>query len=345
MIEDFRNLAMLSTTLGKVQIMDEAQYWGEAEGLGKIFEELEDPGACAFWTFFERPKWWNGAVFLASADNKPKRPWRTRINLPKLGRKPNLEDGERLAAAISEIFMQKEGRGRFCDVRQIRRGDLEYYFAYPQDHRGTSIEYEHDGQVTKRPHNPAFEIIFVHDDSNQTLSIWHKGGMERVRDLQVAFAESILGCSIPPRSPRDDRAFDLSVFEQRDFEFKISPMLGIEKVEVHKLRIHVLGKNPHTWAIKLDRECAPHVLYDRIDALGRGIPTSMQRFSQVGLLVTFDLLPGAEKKRTKYFEITSPNSCSLSTEGYDQLIRRLLSDNNIEPRRPKTDTDDGNPAA
>jgi hypothetical protein len=343
MIDDFRNIAMLSTPLGKVQIMDEADYWGEADGLGKIFEELEDPGACAFWTFFERPKWWNGAVFLASADSKPRRPWRTRINMPVLGRKPTHEDGRRLAASISEIFMPSEARGRFCEMHQLRRGDLEYYFAYPQDHRETSIEYDRDGQMTKRPHNPAFEIIFVHDDKNQTLAIWHIGPMERVRDLQVAFAKAVLGTIIPNRTPKDDRVYDLSLFEQCDFEFSIPPILGIEKVEVHKLRIHVRGPNPHTVAVKLDRGCAAHVLYDRVTTLGAGIPKTLQRISQVGLFVTFEMKPGAERQRTKYFEITSPNSCSLATEGSDQLIRRLLIDNGIGPRRPKTDTDDGNP--
>ncbi len=58
------------------------------------------------------------------------------------------------------------------------------------------------GEITKRPHNPAFEIIFVHDDEQQTLSIWHDGSMDRVKDLQVAFSKAVLSATIPRRGTR-----------------------------------------------------------------------------------------------------------------------------------------------
>ena len=344
MINDFRDIALLSTTLGKVQLIDEAGFWGEAEGLGEIFEDLEDPGACAFWTFFEKPKVWKGAVFLANADDKPKRPWKTRINMPVLGCLPTHEDGAHLATAISKLFMHSEGRGKYCAMHQIRRGDLEYYFAYPQSHRKTAIEYERDGELTKRPHNPAFEIIFVHDDANRTLSIWHDGSMDRVRELQVAFANSVLGKSIDRRSPKDDRVYDLSHFENRDLTLNVSSVLGIERITVCKLRLDIKGPNPHKVSIKLEQGCAPSVLYDRLDDLSAKIPKSLRQISQVGFQVNFELEQGETKKRTKYFEITEPNSCSLSMKGRDQLIRRFLADNRIEPGRPVSRSLDGDPA-
>lgn len=344
MINDFQDIALLSTTLGKVQIIDEAGFWGVAEGLGGIFEELEDPGACAFWTFFEKPKVWKGAIFLANADDKPKRPWKMRINMPALGRLPTHEDGVHLGRAISEIFMHKEGRGKYCAVHQIRRGDLEYFFAYPQNHRKTAIEYEHDGELTKRPHNPAFEIIFLHDDANRTLSIWHDGSMDRVRELQVAFSASVLGKSIDRRSPKDDRVYDLSRFENRDLTLNVSSALGIERITVSKLRLDVKGSNPHKISIKLEHDCAPSVIYDRLEDLSLKIPKSLRQISQVGFQVNFELEQGETKKRTKYFEITEPNSCSLSMKGRDQLIRRLLADNRIEPGRPISENLDGDPA-
>ena len=46
--------------------------------------------------------------------------------------------------------------------------------------------------MTRRPHRPAFEIIFIHDDVQRTLSIWHQGKRERIGDLQVAFAKAVL---------------------------------------------------------------------------------------------------------------------------------------------------------
>ena len=56
--------------------------------------------------------------------------------------------------------MTCEGRGAYCTVAPYHRGERDYYFAYPQDHRQTSIEYT-EGQMTRRPYNPAFEIVLA----------------------------------------------------------------------------------------------------------------------------------------------------------------------------------------
>ncbi len=197
--------------------------------------------ACAFWTYFERPDLWNGAIFFSAADLKPKRYWRKRLNIPKLGRETNNDDGKELGSEVSTVFMRREGRGAHCRVHQYRRRGKEYYFAYPQDHRGTSNEYDEEGQWTIRPYNPAFEIIFIHENEQQTLSIWHQGKKERVNDLQVAFAKAVLGQDILLESPRDDRVYDLDAFLEPSFAFHPSSELGIASVEVRKIGIRVLG--------------------------------------------------------------------------------------------------------
>ncbi len=187
MTEDFRNITLLASPAGKLAIIDEAAQHEETEGFTDKLAQLEDFYACAFWTYFERPNYWDGAVFFAAADTKPKRYWRKRINMPTLGRRAADAHGAALAHELGRLFMEREARGAYCTVHPYHRGDRDYYFAYPQDHRQTSIEYA-EGQMTKRPYNPAFEIIFVHNERDRTLSIWHHGQADRVRDLQVAFA-------------------------------------------------------------------------------------------------------------------------------------------------------------
>jgi hypothetical protein len=193
MIEDFSNIKLLATPAGKVQIIDEAPFHGKQREISAKLAELDDYYDCAFWVFLEQPACWNGALFYAAADSKPKRYWRKRINIPRLGRRPTPDDGTALAVAITELFRKMEGRGDHCVVHQYRRGiegEKEYYFAYPQDHRQTALEYD-EGQMTKRPYKPAFEIIFIHEDQQQTLTIWHQGKRERVKDLQVMPIPSI----------------------------------------------------------------------------------------------------------------------------------------------------------
>jgi hypothetical protein len=339
MTDDFRNVTLLASPAGKLAIIDEAAQHGETEGFTDQLAQLEDFQACAFWTYFERPKYWDGAVFFAAADTKPKRYWRKRINMPAFGRRVADADGTALARALGRLFMEREARGAYCTVHTYHRGDRDYYFAYPQDHRQTSIEYD-EGQMTKRPYNPAFEIILVHNDRDRTLSIWHQGQAERVRDLQVAFARAVLKADIPRDSPRDTRVYDLSMFARSDFQLTGLAKHGIERAEVRRLRLHVLAPHKHSIIIDIGANTPNHVLFDRIKAVTQGLASSAIRVSQAGLRVTFELKPNDKKQRVRNFELNWPNSCSLHNDGYDVVIQRMLVENGIEPRQSDSGPDD-----
>ncbi len=341
MVDDFRHLAMLSTPAGKLAIIDEAEFVDQSNDVALQLTELEDFGACAFWTYLTRGDLWNGAVFLAGADTKLKRYWRKRINYPQLGRLPTNDDGERLAKGLVEFFERREGRGKYCQVHQLRRGDREYYFSYPQDHAQTSIEYEADGRQTKRPHKPAFEVIFVHNDADQTLSVWYEGRADRVRDLEVIFAQSVIGETIPRRSPRDTSVYELKAFLDEDFRLGASDVLGIESMAVRKLRLQVLGPDRYTIRVDIGEGCSDHVLYDSMRRATADVPATMLRVSQVGIKVAFEARGHEKKGRVRSFEITYPNSCSLQNHGNDILIQRMLVENGIEPKAPSTKDDDG----
>ena len=132
--EDFGNIKLLATPVGKVQIIDEARHYGRDQEVAAKLAEFNDYYDCAFWVLLEEHAYWNGAIFYAAADSKPKRYWRKRIDLPRLGRRPTQADGDALAEAVAALFRRKEGRGGHCVVHQYRRGqrgELEYYFAYP----------------------------------------------------------------------------------------------------------------------------------------------------------------------------------------------------------------------
>jgi hypothetical protein len=340
MVADFRNIAMLATASGKLAMIDEAAFHREVEGFAEKLGSLEDFHACAFWTCLERPQYWNGAVFFAAADGKPKRYWRSRINMPALGRTPTQADANALGAAVGRYFKEREGRGGYCTVHPCKRGKREHYFLYPKDHSQTSIEYETSGEMTKRPYNPAFEIIMIHDDAARTLDIWHHGSADRVKDLQVLFARTILGAEIPRESPRDTRVYDLERFLSRDFLSRPSPELGIRHVSVRKIRALVLGHQKHTIRIDLGAECPDHVLFDRLEGATAGMLPAVIRVSLVGITAEFELRDGEEVNRKRNFEIAWPNSCTLESNGDDGLLRRLLQENDIVPRSPRDEERD-----
>lgn len=344
-VADFNGIKLLATPVGKVQIIDEAAYHGKQREIADRLADLDDFYDCAFWVMLEHPDCWNGAVFFASADGKSKRYWRKRINMPLLGRRPTPADGQALSLALSSLFRATEGRGHRCVVHQFRRGvngELEYYFAYPQDHKQTTLEYR-EGEFTKRPFNPAFEIVFVHDDEQQTLSIWHEGKKERIKDLQVAFAKAIMGQDILRESPQDDRVYNLDVFRQEAFRIDPSPEFGIAGIEVRKLGVRVLGEQQHTINIDLGDKTPSHILYQRLAAATADIPSSMLKVSRIGLRVTFELGPREPRPKTRSFELAWPNSCSLQNDSHGILIQRMLADHKIEPRRPPASDADANP--
>jgi hypothetical protein len=338
-VQDFREIELLSTPAGKVQIIDESVFHGKQHEVSVRLTELAGFYECAFWTFFEQPECWRGAVSFADADTKPRRQWRKRINLPALGRSTTAADGKALGAAIVAMFRQKEGRGEYCVVEQYRRGEKEYYFAYPQDHRQVAIEYT-KGEMTKRPHRPAFEIIFIHDDSHRTLSIWHQGKRERTVDLQLAFANAILWQEISRESPRDDRVYDFKVFLDPDFVFVPHPELGIKSAEVRQIGMRILGSEQYTISVALGAKTPSHILQGPLRTLAGNVNPSMVRITRVKIRVAFDPGPDARPPKTCQFDLTWPNSCNLPNDSHGLLIQRMLVAHGIEPRPPGDEPDD-----
>jgi hypothetical protein len=95
-----------------------------------------------------------------------------------------------LADLIRQNFYRVEGRGKNCTVEVYRRGKLDYFFAYPEDFSQPSPEWE-DGQFTNRPHNPAFEIVFVYSQEEGSLDLNFRGAK-----IVFTFAENIFNRDI-----------------------------------------------------------------------------------------------------------------------------------------------------
>jgi hypothetical protein len=241
-----------------------------------------------------------------------------------------------LAAAVIELFRRTEGRGDNCVVEQYRRGvagEKEYYFAYPQDHRQVVIEYN-NGSMTLRPHRPAFEIIFIHDDRERTLSIWHQGSRERTADLQLAFAKAVLGTDIERESPRDDRVYDLELFLNPEFTLVPEPALGIASAELRQITVRVLGSEPYTINVALGAKTAAHTLQQALRRLSVDIKPSMLRASRVRIRVVFEASGVGRAPVVRQFDLTWPNSCNVTNDSYGILIQRMLVADGIEPKRP-----------
>ena len=107
-------------------------------------------------------------------------------------------------------------------MEPFRRGPLDYFFAYPEDYSQHSIEWV-DGEFARRPHNPAFEVIYVYSQQEGSLDLNFRGPRRAVEPLQGMFATTILELPELPPDPKDERVYDLNPLRQQGFELGRDP--------------------------------------------------------------------------------------------------------------------------
>jgi len=140
---EFQDIFELSCEKGFRAILDEARWQMQAEP-DKLTDFIETLSALpnhyhrAMVTYLDHCECWKGATRFYHADTLPY--WRKRKNM---GHKPAAVDEASLrllADQIRNYFHHTEGRGNNCVVEPYRRGDLDYFFAYPEDYSQQSIE-------------------------------------------------------------------------------------------------------------------------------------------------------------------------------------------------------------
>ncbi len=130
------------------------------------------------------------ATHFYHADTLPY--WRKRKKMSN--RRPAAVDEaslQQLAGLIQNYFHRVEGGGKNCIVEPFRRGDLDDFFAYPEDYSQHSIEWV-DGEFGRRPHNPAFEVIYVYSQKEGSIDLNFRGSYKAIEPLQGMFAQAIL---------------------------------------------------------------------------------------------------------------------------------------------------------
>ncbi len=236
---EFQEIFAMSRDVAVRAIIDEAGWHMQNESgahatFVEMFSALPSHYERAMVAFLDYPQCWKGATLLYHADTLPY--WRKRKGFPH---KPAAVDNasvRELENLIRDFFHHKEGRGNNCHVDCLRRGDRDYFFAYPEDYSKQSNEWV-GGQFKPRPHNPAFEIVYIYSQKEGSLDLNFRGDYKRIEPVQAMFASAILKLPELPPDPKDTRVYDLSQLSQKGFEFSFDPGSGIENVVVKMLRL------------------------------------------------------------------------------------------------------------
>jgi hypothetical protein len=215
-------------------------------------------------------------------------------------------------------------------VEPYRRGDRDYFFAFPEDYAQQSVEWEGE-QFAVRPHHPAFELVFVYRQAEGALDLYVAGNKKAVEPLQAIFAEHILKCPELPADPADKRVYDLFPLRRREFGFTWPVSNGIESVAVSRLRLGLHKPKNAKLTVEADPKHNPKAVYDLLDKLSASLPSHEYYVTQVGITAQVKPTPTAAAK-TVSFNITYPNSCSLKYDEIGLKLRAMLETSGIEPK-------------
>jgi hypothetical protein len=327
---ELREIHEMSCEKGFRAVIDEAEFHLAGDqaraSLVERLAKLSSHAERAMIAFLDHRQLWPGATRFYHADSLPY--WRKRKNLP---RKPACVDDaslRELERLLSQYFHATEGRGRNCFVEPLRRRDLDYYFCYPEDYSQHEVEWV-DGQFARRPHNPAFEVIYVYSRSEGSLDLNFQGSYKAVEPLQQMFAEAILKMPELPPDPADERVYDLNPFCTGNFEFTYEPNSGIQDVAVRKLRLSSVGRKGERLTLEGDGRTS---VYELLGRLEHALPLRLYKVTQVELVATVTLDPTKPPKKIP-IRITHPNSCSLKYDPTDLKLREMLHASGVEPRK------------
>lgn len=309
---EFQVIFELSCEKGFRAIVDEANWQMQTnpEALNEFIETLSalpNHYHRGMITYLDHPECWKGATYFYHADTLPY--WRKRKNMGHQSAAVDDASIQKLASQIRNYFHRTEGRGNHCVVEPFRRGDLDYFFAYPEDYSQESIEWV-DGEFDRRPHNPAFEVIFVYSQKEGTLDLNFRGTRKSVEPLQGMFATTILKLDELPPDPKDERIYDLSLLGKRDFDFVYGIGSGIENVAVRKLRLSSRFNKGERITFEADTTDNAAAIYDLLDKIGKATPLHLYNVTQVEIAASV-VVDADKPAKIIPIRITYPNSCSL----------------------------------
>jgi len=338
-----REVFEMSDERGFVAIRDEIQWHlrsDPAAAAALVTELAAKPNhfARAMVTYLDHRSYWRGATHFHHADRLPY--WRKRSNVPRVPAAVDQASVDRLSDEVRTYFHSREGRGKNCAVEMYRRGDRDYYFCYPEDHTQQGTEWVGD-RFEWRPHNPAFEVIFVYSEAEGTLEVNFRGKREVSSCLMEIFARTILGLEELPPEPTHAMAYDLDPLRLKSFHFEFDGASGIESMAVRRLRLSAKDGCGERLVLEANPSEDPAAVYALLERIGNALPLAQYFVTQIEVVASVATERLARPKKIA-FTITHPNSCSLKHEGIEGVLRGVLRDSGIEPRPVPTSVDPGN---
>ena len=325
-----REIFDLSSQKGTLAIIDEARWQVTREkssdaGLVAKLSMMTSHFERAMTVFLDHPHLWKGATRFFRADSLSR--WKKRSGFPKKDACLDRKIRPVFAADIGKWFRESQGRGRHCIVEVLRRGDRDYFFAYPEDFADQSLEYV-DAQLKPRVNNPAFEVVFVWVQKEGALEVNTKGGPKVIAAMQELFARHILKLGALPPLPKNKKEYELGALKRAGFSFVFQSTDGIEDIWVRRLRYSSLSQEGDQVTFEADTDRNRMGVHDLIKRLNPVMPPDRWYISEARITARFEA-HGDEPAKTRTFDL-SHDSCSLKHDELGLKLHAVLAASKIE---------------
>jgi hypothetical protein len=322
----FLNVAGLATKQGVQVIIEEGKF--HKKDLVAELAPFPSHTEKAFHTLLHHPSVFRVASQLNYTDNLT-RYWHRRHDLPK--KRPDISPAARMALrrAVSDYYVENQGRGLHHDLDLRRHGSVHYFMVYLSDYPDTFVGFDSEGKVARQPQTPAFDVVFRYDEDRGHLDLYAEGPKQLRRDLERLFAKTALAEDLSSQS-LTGVAFNLDHLKDPSFSFITEPEAGIFSVAIRTMQLSIPDKSTGRITLELPPYAPGGNIHDLIeDALNQNNwRLEDLRVDQVKLKVIF--LHGKPRPKTVSFNI-SPNSCPLKDHVVEHAtIRRHLKQWGIE---------------
>ena len=329
----FRQIFDMGCKKGTTAIIDEItwQYGStpqEKKQIISTLSSLKSHQARAMTVYLYYPECWKAANLFYHADTLSY--WKKRKNLGSNFAKIDDKSIREFESMLANYFHEHEGKGngKNCLVEVFKRNDLDYFFAYPEDHSKEQPEWKNNS-LYRQPFNPAFEVVFVYSRKLGTLNINHKCSKKVLAALQKIFASSILGINELDDNQLNNHIFDLGPLANRSFDFTRDPAGKIIEVGIKEIRFTSKSCFSDQIILKCNPSENPKEIYHQIENMKKGIRLSSYKISQTELNIRISNDPGKEPKDCRV-RLTTPNHFSLENDEHHDLIKAMLVASKLE---------------
>jgi len=274
----------------------------------------------AMWAWLNQRKVFDKAQIIHQVEHMAW--WRKRNDLPENAPDMSREARAKLERDISTL-LKSQGRGKDCTVETMTRGDVDYFFAYPDDFVQNVVVHDDDGKLTPETFRQTLLIVFAYNRVEGSLETFAKLAKPLKERLEAIFAKAILHWDLGPHEP--DAAYELNQLKDPAFGLELHAADCL-RVRIRKMRLSAKYSGRRV-LVEIDDADPDDDIHTAIRECVNLDEVPLSEWNATLVTFCFEFLPLEGRKPGKHsFDVTYPRSCSLRNARPErvELIQKYL---------------------